>query len=121
MLCATFAFLLVLRRERECVSDVPLAAAPPVRPLAVAPRLGGARVAAMAAREPVERSGAPAPVEPTDVDAEGLESWRREQLLALGLDADSAEGAAREGVDASSVRSLVERGCPPELALRILR
>jgi hypothetical protein len=49
-----------------------------------------------------------------------LEAWRREQLVAAGVPPREARHAAEAGVDAARVRALVARGCPPELALRIV-
>jgi hypothetical protein len=49
-----------------------------------------------------------------------LEAWRRDQLVAAGLTPREARRAAEAGVDAARVRALVERGCPPDLALRIV-
>ena len=45
---------------------------------------------------------------------------RRDEFLALGLDELDALDAAAE-VDVDDFRSLVARGCPPRLALQILR
>jgi hypothetical protein len=69
-------------------------------------------------RRPERSAGAVAPL--ADEELVRLEEWRRAQLVAAGLAADAAEAAARAGVDAGSFRSLVARGCPPELALKIL-
>jgi hypothetical protein len=49
-----------------------------------------------------------------------LEAWRRDQLVAAGIAPREARRAAEAGVEAARVRELVERGCPPELALRIV-
>ncbi len=55
------------------------------------------------------------------VDLEGVAAWRREQLLRSGF---SAVLAARLAVDPDydlhRLIELVERGCAPELAVRIL-
>jgi hypothetical protein len=53
--------------------------------------------------------------------ANPVREWRRRRLLALGL----AEAAARQlaqdrRVDLHSILDLVDRGCPPELAVRIV-
>jgi hypothetical protein len=77
-----------------------------------------ATIAAPAAarlREPAFRDP-PVP----DLDALDLVAWRREQLVAAGVEPRAARSAAEAGIDASRVRSLVERGCSPELALRIV-
>ena len=48
-------------------------------------------------------------------------AWRREQLLAAGFSLQSSEELAREcGVDLHALLDLVESGCPPRLAVRIL-
>ena len=53
-------------------------------------------------------------------DERRLLAWRREQLLALGASGSMANAYA-ELVDWHDVSSLVERGCPPDLALEIVR
>jgi len=48
-------------------------------------------------------------------------AWRRSQLLAAGLDPVLAEEfACSASVDLHAVIELIEHGCPPELAARIL-
>jgi hypothetical protein len=48
-------------------------------------------------------------------------SWRRRQLLATGFPLSLAARLARENVyDLHALIDLVERGCPPALAVRIL-
>lgn len=48
-------------------------------------------------------------------------TWRRKQLLDAGFSLEAAEKLARDcGVDLHALLDLVERGCPPPLALRIL-
>ena len=47
-------------------------------------------------------------------------TWRVEQLGKLGLSALISEAAA-ELVDWHDVAPLVDKGCPPELALEIAR
>jgi hypothetical protein len=49
-----------------------------------------------------------------------VHGWRAEQLEACGLPAPLARRYA-DVVDWHDLAVLVERGCPPELALRILR
>jgi hypothetical protein len=54
---------------------------------------------------------------------EGAEPYvggRRDEFLALGLDELEALDAAAE-IEVDDFRSLVGRGCPPRLALEILR
>jgi hypothetical protein len=47
--------------------------------------------------------------------------WRREQLVLSGFPLPLAARIAKEpGFDLHRLIELVERGCPPELALRIL-
>lgn len=51
----------------------------------------------------------------------GLARWRRERLLRAGFDADlAAEIAGDYAIDLHALIELVERGCPPGLAARIL-
>ena len=66
------------------------------------------------------------------VDAEALEEnapdpaarvlgWRIEQLMAVGFDTDAAFVLALDrNVDLHQATELVERGCPPQTAFRIL-
>ncbi len=53
-------------------------------------------------------------------DARLLHAWRREQLCRLGLPRSLAERFA-DLVDWHALAELVERGCPAELALEIVR
>jgi hypothetical protein len=47
--------------------------------------------------------------------------WRRGRLLAAGLAPEAAARLAADcGVDVHAVLELIDRGCPPELAARIL-
>ncbi|HEX5467949.1 MAG TPA: hypothetical protein VFW80_02760 [Gaiellaceae bacterium] len=47
--------------------------------------------------------------------------WRREQLVLSGFPLDLAARVARDPrYDLHLLIEMVERGCPPELALRIL-
>jgi hypothetical protein len=47
--------------------------------------------------------------------------WRAERLLGAGFPADLAQRLAREDqVDLHALLELVDRGCPPQLAARIL-
>jgi hypothetical protein len=64
-------------------------------------------------------------VEPEDIEAPHEEEilvheWRVEQLRSLGLKAALAETFAAL-VDWHDIAALVERGCPPELAVEIVR
>ena len=48
-------------------------------------------------------------------------AWRRDRLAAAGFPLPLASRVARDGRhDVHSLIELVERGCPPELAVRIL-
>lgn len=50
-----------------------------------------------------------------------VERWRAERLLHGGFPAALAhELAGQEGYDIHALLELVDRGCPPELAARIL-
>jgi hypothetical protein len=53
--------------------------------------------------------------------ASSVYAWRRTRLRRAGFDAPLAGQLAREGgVDLHALIELVERGCPPHLAARIL-
>jgi hypothetical protein len=58
--------------------------------------------------------------EAIDPDDILVHNWRVLQLKRLGIPAPLAEVSADQ-VDWHQVASLVRRGCPPELALRIVR
>jgi len=48
-------------------------------------------------------------------------TWRRGQLLAAGFGLRESESLARDcAVDLHALLDLVERGCPPRLAMQIL-
>jgi hypothetical protein len=50
-----------------------------------------------------------------------LVSWRREQLARAGYSTEDASTLAERGdIDLHLAVDLVERGCPPALAARIL-
>lgn len=53
-------------------------------------------------------------------ESAAVHEWRVARLTRLGLPPSLADDAA-DGVDWHDVARLVSRGCPPELALRILR
>lgn len=56
-----------------------------------------------------------------DSEAKAVVVWRRQQLAAAGFDTPTAEALARNpSVDLHALLDLVDRGCPPALAARIL-
>jgi hypothetical protein len=56
-----------------------------------------------------------------ETESERVERWRTEELLRVGFDVEVATLMAMEpGVDLHAAIDLVERGCPAELAARIL-
>jgi hypothetical protein len=62
-----------------------------------------------------------AEIEIRDETAELVEAWRAEQLEMAGYAAQAAaELALRHDVDLHVAINLVTRGCPAELALKIL-
>jgi hypothetical protein len=57
----------------------------------------------------------------TETETEKVARWRAEALERAGYDGASArELATRPEVDLHRAIALVEQGCPPEIALRIL-
>jgi hypothetical protein len=57
----------------------------------------------------------------TTNESQAVVAWRREQLLASGFDESLARQLADDcGIDLHALIELVERGCPPALAARIL-
>jgi len=60
-------------------------------------------------------------IEERETEAERILSWRLEELERAGYDARSAwELAERTDVDLHRAVGLVQHGCPPATALRIL-
>ena len=56
-----------------------------------------------------------------ETESERIERWRANELERAGYDAaDAAELASRHDVDLHLAVQLLERGCPPGTALRIL-
>ena len=51
---------------------------------------------------------------------DALEDWRRRRLIAAGFDAPLAVALADGDADLHELLLLVDRGCPPHLAARIL-
>jgi hypothetical protein len=69
------------------------------------------------AKRPSAASGRQ-PLAPRD----DLAGWRRQRLVGAGFDAELAASAAADcEIDLHALIELVERGCPPRLATRILR
>src|SRR3954469_2920728 len=65
---------------------------------------------------PVPQAAAPRRVPTTDVEA-----WRLRRLVDAGFPLPIAlQLAATPGVDLHALFALIDRGCPPELAARIL-
>ena len=63
----------------------------------------------------------PAAEEIIETELERVERWRAAELVRVGFAGDDAVAlAARLDVDLHEAISLVQRGCPPELAVRIL-
>ncbi len=62
-----------------------------------------------------------AEVEVRESELERIERWRTGELLRAGYDqAAASELALRLDVDLHEAIHLVQRGCPPDLALQIL-
>jgi hypothetical protein len=56
-----------------------------------------------------------------DSEARAVVAWRRQQLSAAGFDTPTVEALARNlRVDLHALLDLVDKGCPPPLAARIL-
>lgn len=56
-----------------------------------------------------------------DTEADRVEGWRLRELIAAGYPVVVAERIARDlTVDLHKAVELLRRGCPPELAARIL-
>jgi hypothetical protein len=54
-------------------------------------------------------------------ELERIERWRADELIRVGYDAEQAMTlAVRHDVDLHAAADLLERGCPPQLALEIL-
>jgi len=59
--------------------------------------------------------------EKTSWEVERTYAWRREMLMALGLNhADACTLACCRDLDWHEAEKLVARGCPPELVFEIL-
>lgn len=56
-----------------------------------------------------------------ETETERVERWRADELVRAGYDAEpAAELARRHDVDLHHAAGLLEQGCTPELALKIL-
>ena len=56
-----------------------------------------------------------------ETELDRVERWRTAELMRVGFAGDDAVAlAARTDVDLHEAIELIERGCPPELAVRIL-
>ena len=63
----------------------------------------------------------PAAHDIVETELERVERWRAAELLRVGFAGDDAVAlAARFDVDLHEAIELVQRGCPPQLAIRIL-
>ena len=51
---------------------------------------------------------------------DGVEAWRQHQLQSAGFDRTLAAELAGTEMDLHELLNLLDRGCPPELAARIL-
>ena len=55
-----------------------------------------------------------------ELEAERVARWRSEQFRSLGFDEEEASLLVASGADLHLTRSLVESGCPRDLAFRIV-
>ena len=56
-----------------------------------------------------------------ETESERVERWRTEELLRVGYELEIATVMAADlEVDLHAATDLVERGCPPDIAARIL-
>lgn len=75
----------------------------------------------MDTEEDAQMSAIEFPTTFTDTENDKVERWRAEALERAGYDPSTAALLAiRADVDLHHATELVEHGCPPELALRIL-
>jgi hypothetical protein len=60
-------------------------------------------------------------IEVVETELERVERWRTSELMRVGFPGDDAVAlAARIDIDLHEAIGLVQRGCPPDLAIRIL-
>ena len=63
----------------------------------------------------------PAAHDIVETELERVERWRTAELMRVGFPGDDAVSlAARTDIDLHEAIELVQRGCPPDLAVRIL-
>jgi hypothetical protein len=63
----------------------------------------------------------PAAYDIVETETERVERWRTSELMRVGFPGDDAVAlAARLDIDLHEAIELVQRGCSPQLALRIL-
>jgi hypothetical protein len=63
----------------------------------------------------------PAVEDIVETELERVERWRADELMRAGYDLHSAaQLAARHDIDIRLAALILEQGCPPDLALRIL-
>jgi hypothetical protein len=63
----------------------------------------------------------PAAYDIVETELERVERWRTAELMRVGFPGDDAVAlAARTDIDLHEAIELVQRGCPPDLAFRIL-
>ncbi len=56
-----------------------------------------------------------------ETEAERVERWRADELIRAGFDPDSAHKLAADlSVDIRRAAQMLEQGCTPDLALKIL-
>lgn len=66
-----------------------------------------------------EPPGTEAP-DPVDPERAQVEAWEIARMVELGVPPDDALYLARAGVSWHHVHELLERGCPPTLAARLI-
>ena len=60
-------------------------------------------------------------IDTVETETERVERWRTAELMRVGFPGDDAVAlAARTDVDLHEAIQLIKRGCPPDLAVRIL-
>ena len=63
----------------------------------------------------------PAAYDIVETELERVERWRTAELMRVGFPGDDAVAlAARTDIDLHEAIELVQHGCPPDLAVRIL-